>query len=195
MGKEIFKEILRSINQKEKAFIAKWTVEWSLPFEIIEKAFEIMVSAIERPTLAYENGILEKWREAGCKTIEDVEGLIASQKKAPKKQDNRESSFDLDEFFEAVNESGSSSFKYLQNVYTVENVSEQGLSLALCLAQNYLKDKPAAFRVHGGGFAGTIQAYVPSNDVDGFKSIMDSAFGDGACIVLRIRPEGALRVF
>ena len=90
----------RALAPKEKAFIAKWTVEWSLPFEIIEKAFEIMVSAIERPTLAYENGILEKWREAGCKTIEDVEGLIASQKKAPKTQDNRESSFDLDEFFE-----------------------------------------------------------------------------------------------
>ena len=90
----------RALAPKEKAFIAKWTAEWNLPFEIIEKAFEIMVAAIERPTLAYENGILEKWREAGCKTIEDVEGLLASQKKAPKKQETRETSFDLDEFFE-----------------------------------------------------------------------------------------------
>ena len=102
---------------------------------------------------------------------------------------------DLDGYFDGVLESGRSSFCYLQNVYTTKNLTEQGLSLALCLAQNYLKDKPAAFRVHGGGFAGTIQAYVPANDVDGFKSIMDSAFGDGACIVLRIRPEGALKVF
>lgn len=90
----------RALAPKEKAFITKWTAEWNLPFDIIEKAFEIMVAAIERPTLAYENGILEKWREAGCKTLEDVEGLIASQKKAPRKPEAVETSFDIDEFFE-----------------------------------------------------------------------------------------------
>lgn len=101
---------------------------------------------------------------------------------------------DLERYFEGVLASGRSSFTYLQNVYTTKNVKEQGLSLALCLAERYLTGKKAAFRVHGGGFAGTIQAYVPVEDVDGFRSMMDSTFGNGACVVLRIRPRGAVRV-
>ena len=101
---------------------------------------------------------------------------------------------DIDAFFSGVIASGRSSFCYLQNVYTTKNVQEQGLSLALCLCENYLSDKKAAFRVHGGGFAGTVQAFVPTDAVDGFKSLMDSAFGEGACLVLRVRRDGALRV-
>lgn len=101
---------------------------------------------------------------------------------------------DLDAFFTGVKESGRSSFCYLQNVYTSKNVSEQGLSLALCLAEDFLKDKKAAWRVHGGGFAGTIQAFVPTADADDFRTIMDAAFGEGACIVLSIRTCGAIKV-
>ena len=101
---------------------------------------------------------------------------------------------DLDTFFAEVIASGRSSFCYLQNVYTTKNLTEQGLSLALCLADGYLASKRAAFRVHGGGFAGTIQAFVPSCDVEGFRAVMDSVFGEGKCIVLRIRPEGAVRI-
>ena len=101
---------------------------------------------------------------------------------------------DLDLFFENVIASGRSSFCYLQNVYTPTNLTEQGLSLALCLAERYLADKKGAFRVHGGGFAGTIQAFVRTEDVEGFRSLMDSVFGEGACIVLRIRAEGAAKV-
>ena len=101
---------------------------------------------------------------------------------------------DLDLFFENVIASGRSSFCYLQNVYTPKNLTEQGLSLALCLAERYLSDKKGAFRVHGGGFAGTIQAFVRSEDVEGFRALMDGVFGEGACIVLRIRAEGATKV-
>lgn len=101
---------------------------------------------------------------------------------------------DLDAFFGEVLASGKSSFCYLQNVYTTKNLTEQGLSLALCLAEKYLSDKSGAWRVHGGGFAGTIQAYVPMSDVEGFRALMDSVFGEGKCIVLRIRPEGAVRI-
>ena len=101
---------------------------------------------------------------------------------------------DLDAFFAEVLASGKSSFCYLQNVYTSKNLSEQGLSLALCLAERYLSDKGGAWRVHGGGFAGTIQAYVAMDKVAGFKAIMESAFGEGSCIVLRIRPEGAVKI-
>ncbi len=101
---------------------------------------------------------------------------------------------DLDKYFANVIASGRSSFCYLQNVYTTKNVREQGLSLALSLAEKYLSGKPAAWRVHGGGFAGTIQAYVPSADVPGFRKLMDSVFGNGATAELHIRLSGALKV-
>ncbi len=111
------------------------------------------------------------------------------------KQTEALSAGDLDAFFTEVISSGRSSFCYLQNVYTSKNLTEQGLSLALCLAEGYLAGKKAAWRVHGGGFAGTIQAFVPTSEVEGFRALMDSVFGEGKCIVLRIRPEGAVRIF
>ena len=101
---------------------------------------------------------------------------------------------DIDAFFTGVLSSGRSSFCYLQNVYTTKNVNEQGLSLALCLCDGFLTGKKAAFRVHGGGFAGTVQAFVPANDVNEFKKLMDSAFGKDACLVLRVRRDGAVKV-
>lgn len=101
---------------------------------------------------------------------------------------------DLDAFFAGVLASGNSSFEYLQNVYTTKNVSEQGLSLALALAQSYLSGRGGAWRVHGGGFAGTTQAFVRNEDVEGYRALMDGAFGTGACIVLKVRAVGAGKV-
>ena len=101
---------------------------------------------------------------------------------------------DLDAFFAGILASGRSSFCYLQNVYTCKNLSEQGLSLALCLAEKLLGTKRAAWRVHGGGFAGTIQAFVPNEDVAEFRRVMDEALGEGCCMVLRIRPVGAVKI-
>ncbi len=100
----------------------------------------------------------------------------------------------LGDFLSEVVSSGRSSFCYLQNVFTTKNVAEQGISLALCLAESYLSDKDAAWRVHGGGFAGTIQAFVRLEDAEGFKEYMDSAFGVGKCMILRVRTEGALKL-
>ena len=101
----------------------------------------------------------------------------------------------VDAYFEGVMASGRSSFCYLQNVYTTKNVSEQGLSLALCLCEQVLGGKRAAYRVHGGGFAGTVQAYVPEALVETFTATMDGAFGKGATADLKIRPVGAARIF
>ena len=101
---------------------------------------------------------------------------------------------DLDAFFANVVASGRTSYCYLQNVYTCKNLSEQGLSLALCLAERTLGGKRAAWRVHGGGFAGTIQAFVPTEEVAAFRAAMDGAFGEGRCMVLRIRPVGAVKI-
>ena len=101
---------------------------------------------------------------------------------------------DLDAYFGGVLASGRSSFCYLQNVYTTKNVTEQGLSLALCLTDGFMRGREGAFRVHGGGFAGTIQAYIKESDVEEYRALMDSVLGEGACLVLRIRPDGAIRV-
>jgi galactokinase len=101
---------------------------------------------------------------------------------------------DLDAFFENVIASGRSSFCYLQNVFTTKNVNEQGVSLALCMAEKLLAGKKAAWRVHGGGFAGTIQAFVPADYVEEFRLGMDAVLGEGRCMVLRIRPVGAVKI-
>ena len=100
----------------------------------------------------------------------------------------------IDAFFDGVLASGRSSFCYLQNVYTVKNVREQGLSLALCLCERFLAGEKAAYRVHGGGFAGTVQAFVPDHLAKDFRASMDAAFGQGACLILRIRRDGAVRI-
>ena len=102
---------------------------------------------------------------------------------------------DIASFFRTVNASGASSFKYLQNVYTNKNVAEQGLSLALAVTDGFGEDKVGALRVHGGGFAGTIQAYVKREYADEYARLMESVFGDGAVMRLIIRPVGAICVF
>ena len=101
---------------------------------------------------------------------------------------------DLGAFLSHVCASGQSSFCYLQNIYTTKAPSEQGLSLALCLAEQVLGGKKAAWRVHGGGFAGTIQAFVPMELVEEFRAAMDGAFGAGACLPLHIRQVGACKI-
>ncbi len=98
---------------------------------------------------------------------------------------------DLDSFFAGVLASGESSMRLLQNTMTTKNVSEQGLTLALDLAKRALAGKKAAFRVHGGGFAGTIQAYVPTEYVASFASTLESVFGNGSVHRLHVRAEGA----
>ena len=101
---------------------------------------------------------------------------------------------DLDGFFANVIASGLSSFRFLQNVYTVKNVEEQGLSLALAVSEQVLLGKKAAWRVHGGGFAGTIQAFVHANESENYKNKIEKIFGKGNCVALRVRNDGAVKV-
>lgn len=100
---------------------------------------------------------------------------------------------DFDTFKEVVIESGRSSFMLNQNVYTPKNPTEQKLSLALAVSEDILKGK-GAWRVHGGGFAGTIQAFVPDSLLEKYKNAMESIFGQGSCYVLIIRPVGGTKV-
>ena len=101
----------------------------------------------------------------------------------------------VEEFLSGVRESGRSSFEYLQNVYSNMNVKEQGLSLALALSEGYLEDKRAACRVHGGGFAGTIQVFVRNEDAEGYVSYMNSILGKDSAAAFRIRGIGAAKLF
>lgn len=100
---------------------------------------------------------------------------------------------DFDKFLSLINSSGNSSFKYLQNVYSISNPSEQGLSLALALTEKFLAGRGAC-RVHGGGFAGTIQAFVPNDMLEEYKAMIESVYGEGTCYVLIIRPFGGIKI-
>ncbi len=103
---------------------------------------------------------------------------------------------DIEGFFKGVRASGESSFMWLQNVYTTKNVSEQGLSLALALTSYALSEteRTSAWRIHGGGFAGTIQAFVPDENVLKYKKEIEAVFGEGSCAVLKVRKEGCTAV-
>ena len=92
---------------------------------------------------------------------------------------------------ELVRQSGDSSFKYLQNVYSNRDVTSQNVSLALAVSESILGPGEAA-RVHGGGFAGTIQAFVPLESVDSFCAEMDRLLDAKSCHRLSIRPVGGV---
>ena len=99
----------------------------------------------------------------------------------------------FDEFLSLVKQSGYSSYMYLQNVIPAGYKAHQDVAVALGLAEHYLNGR-GAYRVHGGGFAGTIQAFVPYDILDQFVAGMDAALGEGACHVLSIRPQGGVEM-
>ena len=100
---------------------------------------------------------------------------------------------DMNLFLDNVKESGDSSFKYLQNVYSSNDVENQNISIALMMSDVLLKTEGVS-RVHGGGFAGTIQAFVKNDFVASYKAQMDNLFGEGSCKDLRIRKYGGMKV-
>ncbi len=102
---------------------------------------------------------------------------------------------DFDSFLKIINASGNSSYKYLQNVFAASLPAQQSVSLALYMCQSLLDGAGScAFRVHGGGFAGTVQAFVPESALAGFKAGIESVFGTDSCHVLNIRPVGGTEV-
>lgn len=100
---------------------------------------------------------------------------------------------DFAAFLKEIKASGDSSFKYLQNVYSNHKLQEQGVSVGLAVSDLALGDRGVS-RVHGGGFAGTIQAFVPNDLVYEYKKALDHVFGEGACLVLKVRNYGGVRV-
>lgn len=101
---------------------------------------------------------------------------------------------DLSAFLNYINESGSSSWKMLQNCYTTKNIREQGISLALAVSENFFVSRKiqGACRVHGGGFAGTILVFLPDQDIKKYVDLMEKLFGKNSVHILRIRSIGAV---
>ena len=100
---------------------------------------------------------------------------------------------DFAAFLKLVKESGHSSYMYLQNVIPAGYKEHQDVAIALALCEHYLQGK-GAYRVHGGGFAGTVQAFVPFEILEDFRVGIDSVLGEGACHVLSIRPQGGVEM-
>ena len=100
---------------------------------------------------------------------------------------------DFDTFKQVIKDSGDSSYKYLQNVYSNKYPDNQAVSLALALSEGILENHGVC-RVHGGGFAGTIQAFVEDEYVDHYKEEIEKYFGEGSCHVLKVRKFGGMKV-
>lgn len=100
---------------------------------------------------------------------------------------------DFEGFLRLTKESGFSSWMYLQNVIPAGYVKQQAMAVALGLCEHYLQGR-GAYRVHGGGFAGTVQAFVPFELLESFQAGIDGALGEGACHVLSIRPQGGVEM-
>ena len=145
-------------------------------YELIEKAPEIRKEAGDRALLRALHFANEDAR---------VPAIAAAMKEG-----------DVTKFLGGITASGNSSFQYLQNVFTTKNPSEPGESLAIYLSERALASfpLPGACRVHGGGFAGTMQAFVPRLYTEAFRQSIDEVMGQGACMVMHVRPVGATRV-
>ncbi len=141
--------------------------------ELIEKSAEVREKAGDRALLRAIHFVNENVRvqqEVAALKAEDFEG-----------------------FLRTVKASGDSSYKFLQNVYTNHDVQHQNVSIALAISESVLGDNGVC-RVHGGGFAGTIQAFVKNEAVAEYKAVMDQVFGKDACNVLKIRKYGGMKV-
>ena len=101
---------------------------------------------------------------------------------------------DFDTFLSLVKQSGYSSYMYLQNVIPMGYREHQDVALSLALCEQYLEGR-GAYRVHGGGFAGTVQAFVPVDLLECFRAGIDAVLGEGACHVLSIRPHGGVEAY
>lgn len=174
----------------------------SVPAEMKSVAKALGVSVLRETSRASLDSLLEKEgirEELGDRAILRAYHFFAENERVAA-QVNALKAGDIGGFLNMVYASGSSSFRFLQNVYTTKNVREQGLSLALCLTEEFLRGKQAGggkkgvCRVHGGGFAGTIQAFVPVEFVEEYAAKMNAIFGGGSCHILSVRKAGACRV-
>ncbi len=167
-------------------------------YAAVPEEMKAVAAAFGRETLSevkeeefYER--VSEFRETvGDRAIMRAMHFFAETKRAKEQAESLKNG-DFDRFLELVRASGKSSYELLQNVDTYRNPNRQPVAFVLALAEHYLGGR-GAVRVHGGGFAGAVQAYVPLNMLDDFKREMDAVLGEGACVEISIRPVGGCRL-
>jgi len=165
----------------------------SLPIEMKSVARELDANVLREVTLEkIVNAIPELREKTGDRAILRAYHFQGDNHRVVKQVEALEQNNFL-AFLQLVIDSGYSSFMYNQNIYSVSNVKEQGVSLALALSEMILKGR-GAWRVHGGGFAGTIQAFVPQHLLVKYISTLEHVFGEGSCKKLFIRNTGSVKV-
>jgi len=146
----------------------------------------------EIPEADFLAALPELRREAGDRAVLRAFHFYAEDRRAAAEAQALKSG-DFPAFLELVRESGRSSAMYLQNVVPTGQTADQELMLTLALAERLLEGR-GAVRVHGGGFGGTAQAFVPLDMVDRFKAGMEAALGAGSCHIVTIRPVGGVQI-
>ena len=144
------------------------------------------------PEEEFYAGIVEARKAAGDRAVLRAIHFYAENKRVAQ-QTKALLQGDFDTFLHYVTESGSSSWRILQNVIPTGRKEAQEVAFCLAMAEKLLGGRGAC-RVHGGGFAGTIQAFVPADMLDAFKAGMDAVLGQGSCHVMSIRKEGGVLV-
>lgn len=147
----------------------------------------------EVPEKAFFDKLPEIYKKAGNRSVLRAMHFFGENERVRKEVEALKSD-DFQGFLKTVKESGDSSFKYLQNIYSNRDCQNQPVAVGLAVSENILKEKGVC-RVHGGGFAGTIQAFVKDEFVPEYKKTLEGIFGEGACHVLKIRKYGGLQVF
>lgn len=165
----------------------------SLPSDMKAVAAELGAKVLRQVTLEQVVQIAPKIREkVGDRALLRAYHFLGDNQRVVYQVEALEKN-DFKSFLGMVIESGYSSYMYNQNIFPVNNVREQGVSLALALSEMILKGQ-GAWRVHGGGFAGTIQAFVPQNLLDKYVSTMEHIYGKSSCHNLFIRQKGSVKV-
>jgi galactokinase len=166
------------------AFFGKTVLREVESREVLSHAAEIRKAAGDRALLRALHFFNENKRVDAM--LAALEAANAAGGKAGQKA--------IADYLDLVNQSGDSSWELLQNIYSTKNPKEQGVGAALTITRNFIAAETAgsgACRVHGGGFAGAIQAYIPLDCLNVYKARMEGVFGAGAVTELRIRPVGA----
>jgi len=165
----------------------------SLPIEMKSVAAELGVKVLRKTTLEQVVEAIPALREkTGDRAILRALHFHGDNQRVIDQVEALEKN-DFKSFLNMVIESGYSSYMYNQNIFPTNNVKEQGISLALALSEMVLKGQ-GAWRVHGGGFAGTIQAFVPFNLTDRYVNTMEHVFGVTSCYKLFIRQKGTMKI-
>jgi galactokinase len=165
----------------------------SLPTEMKSVAAELGASVLREVTLEQiVKTIPEIRKKTGDRAILRAYHFQGDNQRVVDQVEALENN-DFEAFLKMVVESGYSSFMYNQNIYDVVHKHEQVVSLALALSEMVLKGS-GAWRVHGGGFGGTIQAFVPQNKLEEYVKTLEHVYGDGSCHKLFIRNKGAVKL-